>query len=305
MFMSSEDTALAFFESLISHEGINEFRNVFIRGVEEAFISTFRCEEDVDVVYVNDWDENNNPVNIKNSFKDFLKTHLIKETKRSKEFIKSRAPKALSQPNFNSIFFNYIENTLIDLNKKSNTLDYLDINTAIVDIMTFYHAEYSKYHIFCEEYLDTLSVYRKTTKKEKNTLSFKWKDENQHKEIEYLYNSLIKSNPPFISSSLETFIKAFTNKKLEEDETIKWLCKSVKNKKTISKYSLVLLLQALYDKGFIVSDLNDFNKTTENVFSSPNAVKLRNIKNTKKEKSKTPSRIQEIQAILDGLYIIA
>lgn len=306
MLKSTEDRALAFFESLLENPNkINEFRDVFLGGIKETFISTYRSDEDSDVIYGNDFDENNNPINIENNFNDFLKKHLIRETKRSKKLIKSRASKTLSQPSFNNTFFNYIENTLIDLNKKSNTINYLHINTAIVDVMNYYHTNYNRYHIFCTEYLDTISVYLKTTKKKKTTLSFKWKEENKHKEIEYLYDSLVKSNPPFINSSLETFMKAFTKKKLEEDETIKWLCKSVKNKKTISQNSLVVLLQALYDKKYILSDLNDFNKTTENVFSSPNGVKLRNIKITKKLKSKNPSRIQEIQTILDGLYKIA
>ena len=306
MFKSSEDRVLAFFESLItSPNGVNEFRDVFLGIAQEAFTSTYRCDEDVDIIYVNDWDENNNPIAIKNSFKDFLKEHLIREMKLSKDLIESRASNILSGTNPETTFFQYTENTLIELNKKSNTIDYLVINSAVIDIMTFYYTKYSTYHVFSKEYLDTLSVYRKTTKKEKTTLSFNWKSENRHEEIEYLYNSLIDSRPPFISSSLETFKKAFTNKKLEEDETIKWLCKNVKNKKVISQFSLVVLLNALFSRGFIVSDLNDFNKTTENIFSSPNGVKLKNIKVTKKSKSKNPSRIQEIRAILDGLSKIA
>ncbi len=136
-------------------------------------------------------------------------------------------------------------------------------------------------------------------------MSFKWKAENYHKEIEFLYDSLINSKPPFISSSLKTFIKAFTHKHSEEGESIKWLCKNIKNEKQISKVSLVSLLDSLFRGGYIVSDLNYFNKTVKNIFCSPNGEKLKNIKVSKAEKSKNPSRIQEIRAIIDGLSNIA
>jgi len=306
MFKSSEDKSLAFFESLIlTPNGINEFRDVFFRSIEEAFTSTSRSDEDVDVISVIEWDEYNNPITLHNSFKDFLKERLAREIKLSKGFIESRASKILSGINPNKIFFQFTESILIDLNKKSNTIDYLEVKVAVIDIMQFYYSKYHKYYTFSTEYLDTLSVYRKTTKKVKTTLSFNWRENNKRKEIEYLYNSLINSSPPFINSSLETFTKAFTYKKLEQDEAIKWLCKSVKNKKVTSKVTLVVLLESLFEKGCIISDLNDFNKTVENLFCLPNGVKLKDIKNTKQEKSKNPSRILEIQHILDGLSKIA
>jgi len=304
MLKSSEDIPLAFFEYLITTpSGVNEFRAVFFGGVEESFISTYRCDEDV--VYINEKDKYDSAIKIKNSFKDFLENQLEREKKLSKNFIKLRASKILTQLKVDKTFFNYIENTLIELNQKSNTIDYLSINTTVVEIMVFYHFRYSKYHNFSKEYLDILSVYRKVSKKDITLLSFNWRDENKQKEIEYLYNSLVNAEPPFINASLQTFYKAFTNQKLEEDETIKWLCKSVKNKKIISQVSLVHLLNGLFSRGFITSDLNDFNKTVENIFSSPNGVKLKNIKVTKKETSKNPSRIQEIQVILDSLSKIA
>ncbi len=204
--------------------GVSKFRDVFFEGIEESFVSTYRCDEDSDVIHVNDRDDYDKLIKRKFDFKDFLEDHLVREKKLSKNFIKSRASKTLSQPSFDNTFFNYIENTLIELNKKSNTIGYLSINKTVIDIMEFYDSKYSRYHNFSKDYLDTLSIYRKITKSEKVTLSFNWREENKYKEIEYLYNSLIKARPPFINSSLGTFNKAFTYKKLEDDETIKWLC---------------------------------------------------------------------------------
>ena len=306
MLKSSEDIALAFFESLIIEpKGINNYREVFFGGVEESFTSTYRCDEDSDVIHVNDFDDLGNSIKNQFSFKDFLENHLEREKKLSKTFIKLRASKILTQLKVDKTFFYYIENTLIELNQESNTIDYLSINTTVVEIMIFYHFRYNKYHTFCKEYLETLSVYQKITRSNKAIRSFKWREKNKKIEIEYLYNSLINANPPLINSSFETFYKAFTNQKLEENETIKWLCKSAKNKKVISKVSLVALLKKLFDEKYIVSDLNDFNKTVENLFCTPNGVHLKDIKGTKQEKFNNPSRIQEIQAILDGLSKIA
>jgi len=304
MIKSSEDRALAFFESLIIPDGISQFREGFFQEFEETYGSTYRSDKDFDVIYIkNSW--NDSTKDIEHNFKGFLEDNLVKEKKLSKHFIESRASKILSSTVYNSKFFNHIENTLIELNKKSKVIDYLLINKTIIELMKFYYKGYNKSHNFSKEYLDTLSVYREISKKEKITLSFDWKERTRQKELKYLYNSLINAEPPFINSSFETFYKAFTNQKLEDDETIKWLCIHVKNKKMISQNSLVVLLEALFNMGFIVSDLNDFNKTVENIFSNPNGVKLKNIKNTKQEDSRNPSRIQEIRTILDGLSEIA
>ena len=306
MLNSTEDRALAFFEDLVSdNEIIDVLKDAFTKVMEESTFFSSIDELGENIIYSFYFDEFNRPIYQVESFDLFLTRKLELEKKKSKNLIESQAAKILSNTGSQVTFFQYTENTLIELYKKSNNIDYLVINRAIVDIMTFYYTKFYKYHNFCKEYLDTLSIFRKATKKEKTTLSFSWRKEKKAKEIKYLYYSLIDSEPPFINTSLETFTKAFTNKKLEEDESIKWLCKNVKNKKTISQYSLVVLIMALYKKGYIVSDLNDFNKNIENIFSSPNGEKLRNIKNTKKSKSKNPSRIQEIQAILKGLYKIA
>jgi len=307
MIKSSEDRALAFFEYLIISGGISQFREVFFEEFEESYNSTYRSNKDSDVIYIKSrWNMDDDSIKDKeHNFKDFLENSLVKEKKLSKHFIESRASKILSSTVYNSKFFNHIENTLIELNKKSKVIDYLSINNTIIELMKFYSKGYNKFHNFSKEYLDTLSVYREISKKEKITLSFDWKERTRQKELKYLYNSLINAEPPFINSSFETFYKAFTNQKLEDDETIKWLCIHVKNKKMISQNSLVVLLEALFNMGFIVSDLNDFNKTVENIFSNPNGVKLKNIKNTKQEDSRNPSRIQEIRTILDGLSEIA
>jgi hypothetical protein len=306
MLKSTEDNALAFFESLIINpNGVSILRDVFYNGVVESFINTYEDDTDFDIIHFTDTDDYGNSINRKSNFKHFLQDRLAIETRHSKEFIKIRASKVLSQTNFNSTFFSFIENTLIELNSKSKTIDYLEINNTIVDIMQFYYLHYNMYHNFSKEYLDTISVYRKTTKTDKAILAFKWKEKNKQKELEYLYNSLINANPPLINSSFETFYKAFTYRKLEKDESIKWLCKSSKNKKIISKVTLVALISNLYSANYIISDLNDFNKTIQNVFSMPNGVKLKNIKGTKSERSKNPSRIQEIKAILEGLSKIA
>jgi len=304
MIKSSEDRALAFFESLIIPDGISQFREGFFQEFEETYGSTYRSDKDFDVIYIkNGW--NDSTKDIEHNFKGFLEDNLVKEKKLSKHFIESRASKILSSTVYNSKFFNHIENTLIELNKKSKVIDYLLINKTIIELMKFYYKGYNKSHNFSKEYLDTLSVYREISKKEKITLSFDWKETTKHKELKYLYNSLVDAEPPFINSSFETFYKAFTNQKLEEDEAIKWLCISVKDHKVISKGSLIFLLNQLFDGGYIISDRNDFNKVCFNLFRYPNGELLGNIKGSKKDLSKNPSRSKEILGIISSIGTIA
>ena len=305
MLIPSEDRTLAFFESLIlDPNNINELREGFFNGVKEAFLSTHYDNSDCNVIYAFDRDEYDEPIKVVNDFNDLLKRRLNNEIKIAKDLISSKSAKILSSGSTNKNFFLFTENTLIELKKKSNNSDYRIIHNAILDLMVFF-SKYGKYHNFSTEYLETLSVYRTKSTKTSFSLSFNWKKGNPKKEIEFLYNRLIEAKPPFINSSLETFIKAFTDKPLESDEYIKWLCVSVKNKNVISQVTLVILLEELFLLGYIVSDKNDFNKIVENIFSKPNGEKLKNIKVTKNEKSKNPSRISEIRDILQEIQSIA
>lgn len=308
MLIPSEDRTLAFFESLIlDPNNINELREGFFNGVKEAFLSTHFDNSDCNVIYAFDRDEYDEPVKVVNDFNDFLKRTLNNEIKIAKALISSKSAKILSSGTTNKNFFLFTENTLIELKKKSNNSDYRIIHNAILDLM-FFFSKYDLYHNFSTEYLETLSVYRTKSKSTKTSLSlsFKWKEgNNRNQEIEFLHNQLISAKPPFINSSLETFKKAFSDRPLEDNEKIKWLCVSTKNNKVISQVTLVVLLDELSKLGYLVSDQNDFNKIVENIFTKPNGEKLKNIKVTKKEKSKNPSRISEIRDILQELQSIA
>lgn len=305
MLKPSEDRTLAFFESLILHpNGIEELKEDFFTGVKESFDSVNFENSDDDVIIAFDRDEYDNIVQVPIDFKDFLKKRLRTEKQIAKELIDSKSAKILSSTSLNSSFFSYTEATLMDLKNAANSLDYRKVYDTVVELISFFYSKYNKYHNFSREYLGTLSIYRKESKLNKVSLSFNWREQNKKKEIEFLYNKLIEAKPPFINSSLETFIKAFTDKPLEADEKIKWLCLSVKNKKKVSQVTLVELLKALFNNNYIISDLNDFNKTVVNIFCKPNGEKLKNIKVSKQEKSKNPSRSEEIQAILEELALI-
>ncbi|HPE84105.1 MAG TPA: hypothetical protein PLV43_10345 [Aequorivita sp.] len=305
MLIPSEDRTLAFFESLILNpKGIENLKESFITGIKESFASVNLKTSDDDVVIAYDRDEFDNIIEIPNDFKVFLKKRLKTEKQIAKEFIDSKSAKILSSNSLNSSFFAFTEATLIDLKNAANKLDYNNIYDTVLELISFFYSKYNKYHNFSRDYLETLSIYRKETKSNKISLSFNWREQNKKKEIKFLYNKLIEAKPPFINSSLETFIKAFTDKPLEVDEKIKWLCLSVKNKNKVSQVTLVELLKALFKNDYIISDFNDFNKTVVNIFCKPNGERLKNIKVSKQEKSKNPSRIQEIQAILKELATI-
>ncbi|WP_299393327.1 hypothetical protein [uncultured Gelidibacter sp.] len=306
MLKPSEDRTLAFFESLLLDEnGIEELRDTFYGGVRETFTSTHIDKADNNIIYSIDRTEYDESIKIKNDFNDFLRRRLDEEKEIAKALISSKSAIILSSNQSNNTFFSFTENTLLDLKSNSNHSDYSIIHKVIVDLMEFLYSKYNRFHNFSKEYLETLSVYRKEIKKNHITLSFNWKESHKKKEIEFLYNKLMNAKPPFINSSLETFTKAFTDKPLENDEYIKWLCVSVKNKKVISQVTLVALLEELFKSGYIVSDYNDFNKSIENIFAKPNGVKLKGIKVTKKENSKNPSRMGEILDILQELKAIA
>lgn len=304
MLKPSEDRTLAFFESLMSPNGIKELRDAFFNIIKESFISVNIEDSEADIITVFERDDYDNVVEIKNDFNDHLSSILIKEKVIAKELISSKSAKILSSNSVNSNFFLYTEATLLDLKNKSNNISYKIIHNTIIEIMFFVHSNYARYHNFSTEYLDTLSIYRKPSSVNKVNLTFTWKELNKKNEIQFLYKKLVEATPPFINSSLETFTKAFTNMPLEADEKIKWLCVSCKNKKIITKMTLVALIEGLFAGGYIVSDENDFNKTIENIFCKPNGVMLGNVKGTKKERSKNPTRILEIQAILQELSSI-
>ncbi len=112
MLKSSEDSTLAFFESLILEpNGINNLREAFFGGIEESFITINRSDEDVDVIYVNDRDDYKSPIKVKHNFKDYLKSRLSKEEQLTKCYLKSRSSKILSSIKPNKTFFSFIENT--------------------------------------------------------------------------------------------------------------------------------------------------------------------------------------------------
>ncbi|MEH6764109.1 MAG: hypothetical protein V7655_06390 [Aequorivita antarctica] len=306
MLESTEDNSLAFFKSLIlAPESINRFREKYFLGIEEAGLTTHRSSDDKDIIVVhsrNDFDE---LTLIRYDFKDFLQKRLKKEEIISIEYIETRALKILSSVKFNREFFLFIENTLIELNHRANIINYKSITESVIRIMSFFYKRYHQYHRFSASYLDTLEVYEIKPKKSVKNFTFNWREKNKRLEIEFLYQNLISADPPFIASSKETFIKAFSNSILHEGEYIKWLCTSVKNHQVISKGSLIFMLHHLFDEGYIKSDKNDFNKTCINVFRYPNGEKLKNIKGSKKGISKNPSRSIEINDIISRLSSIA
>lgn len=298
--VSTEDRTLAFFENILSKPTwIVDTRQNFYQNIESTFLNT-NIDVSKELITIVDYDENNESIFVKNYFLDKLTQLLNNERKISEELIKNKAAKNLSNSNPTDSFFKFTENTLIDLNKKSRKFIYPVLNETIVSIMLFFHNSYNKYYSFSGEYLDTLSIYNKIEKKRKLILSFNWKEENKLKELNFLYEKLSNSNPPLISASKETFIRAFSNQQLEKGECIKWLCKNVKNK-TISKASLVRFIDILFEKGFIVSDKNDFNKITQNIFCYSNGKNLKDIKGSKLIKSKNPSCMVELSVIIDNL----
>lgn len=302
MLKSTEDNCLAFYKSLIlPPESLNRFRETFLSGIEEAFLTTFRSSDDRDIIIANYRDDFDEPVIIKNDFKQFLQSRIYKEEKIAIENIQSRADIILSSIEFNSQFFLFTDKTLVELNHSANILNYKSITESIIRMMRFFYENYNSYHSFSKSFLNTLETNRTTFEEKENNFTFKWRDKNRRTEIDFLYESLINAEPPFIESSKETFFRAFTDNSLYENEYVKWLCTNVKNHNVISKASLIFMLNTLFDEGYLKSDKNDLNKICVNVFCYPNGELLDNIKGTKTTLSKNPSRSVEIIEIISKL----
>jgi hypothetical protein len=126
-------------------------------------------------------------------------------------------------------------------------------------------------------------------------------DEDQKEKIEILYNLLIEY-PPIIDCPKEDFIKLFSN--IECSSGIKWLVKGSKNKKEISKPSLVNFLRTLSDKGHIDKSYYSYeNQMIINVFRDNlgNKFKSASLSTAKSNMGKTTSQKEKLDNIISKL----
>ncbi len=119
--------------------------------------------------------------------------------------------------------------------------------------------------------------------------------------IEKLYSLLIKS-PAMIECTFEEFQNAFTNRPINTG--IKWLVRSQKNSKSISKPSLIYFLNQLADNNHLNKEYHSFkNKYIIKVFREEDGSKIdsKRLSSAMYQMSETPTFKDRIDEIISSL----
>ncbi len=122
--------------------------------------------------------------------------------------------------------------------------------------------------------------------------------EEQFSKINALYK-LLNEKPSIITCSKEEFINAFTGKEI--DEGINWLITG-KNKKFVSKPSLLYFLDELINQGFLSRNIiNDLYKFIRYVFRDHKGNELKYLKQSREAMSDNPTSKDRINTIISSL----
>ena len=149
-----------------------------------------------------------------------------------------------------------------------------------------------------QEHINELKDYAlNITVQDKKKNAFNWNSDNVN-EIKTLYNSL--KNNYLIECSEQTFVKAFTNQKLDTDEYIKWLDRG--RSKQVNKQSLIFLLKKLYNSKVEYPGMDE-NKLIEYIFRDYSGNQIKNIKISKSNTNTTATNgiYGKIKTIVDSL----
>ena len=280
------------FDDFIENDFYENYRkqlNIINIDKENGIISHFEIDDD------------NNHIVFQETLQKFLKKKITTELKLSKKLIADNYRKLISGGNSFDVYLEQNSKDLIAIYSFSKNIKNIDLSGYLQSFICDFYNNFKLKVNFPKELTNIVSNKKSASKtKEINILSFKW-NPNKTDKIELLYNKLANALPPFIDTDFEIFKKGFTGQELESSEGIKWICLQSKNKKEIAKKTLVCLIDLLHDAHLIISDKNDFNKIIENIFLNPQGIKLSNIKGSRAEKSINPTRIKEIQVIVNSL----
>lgn len=282
---------------------LNNFNDYIEKDFYTNYENQLNCnliDKENGIIYHSITDDENNHLLCQENLDDFLNNKIVVEIEKSKILIADNYRVLISTGKNPDNYLFQTSNDLVNLYLLSINLKRFDLTI--------------KLHIFivdyCNNFRSIFDIPRvlNDIAKDKTTigfaqnsiLSFSWNPKNEDK-IKLLYDGLINAMPPFIECDFEIFNKGFTGKELDSNEGIKWICKQSRNKNQVAIYTLVCLINLLYDKGFIKSDKNDFNKIVQNVFLNPLGKKISNIKVSKASNSLNPTRINEIQEIVNRL----
>lgn len=257
------------------------------------------------IIYHTYQDENANYIPSKEYLHDFLVKKIYLEIENSKKLIEDNFRKLVAQNSLYTEYLKLAEKDLIRLFKLSINFTAFDLSKDMLSFIRYFENYFKSNIGFTKTFIGILRDLELTVApKNKITLSFEWNQKN-NPNLEVLYGELSNAKPPFIECSLEIFKKAFSKEDLLPNEGIKWICQNVKNKNEISKVTLMRFIELLFDKELINNrDKMDSDKIIRNIFLNPEGEQLNNIKGTKQEKSKNPSRFDEISKIVNSLTSI-
>lgn len=301
--ISTKETPLYFFEYLLVN--FNEF-------IEEKFYFDYRNQlsqvgvdkENKTIVYILTG-ENGEETEYKETETLFLTTRCNQEFHKSIKLIEEQVNKQVNLTGNANAFLTLIEGKLITLFNQSSGFKHFNLKHFIQLLILDFNKKYRAIFKTNSEFITIVKLITNNAQipvKGKTILAFQWKQEPE--KLNTLYETLTSSVPPFIECEKETFIKAFNKGEMFNSEGIKWICYQKKNKEQPSYVSLYRFVELLFKKGFLImEDYNDINKILEHIFLNPSGIEIKDkIKQAKREKSKNPSRFDELEEIVNRLF---
>jgi hypothetical protein len=247
-------------------------------------------------------DDNADHIQCKEYVDSFLDKKIHLQIEKSKKLIDDNFRMLVARDALYTDYLKLVEKDLIRLIHLSSNLSEFDLSKYLTPFIKDFKNHFKSNINFTKAFLDILRDLESIeAPKNKIILSFQWNQKN-NTNLKVLYDKLSNAKPPFIECSLEIFKKAFTKEDLLPHEGIKWLCMNAKNKNQISKVTLIRFIKMLFDKELINNrDSMDSDKIIRNVFLNPEGEQLNNIKGSKQETSRNPSRFDEISKIVNSL----
>ncbi|MCM8569687.1 hypothetical protein NE848_09870 [Gramella jeungdoensis] len=270
---SSEKHPFAFFDKYLEEDIYKDWRK-FKKGlIDEQDI--YKIDEENHIICTKDYDGIN-----KYSFETEIKPKLIYQRRKTQQFIELNSQKL--EERYNSDFYlRKIEQ--LEAQRAYKEFNFLEpIFSKIKETIKFFGKEEN-----FEAKQESCFSFQVTGSTEEEKLN----------KLDKLYEMLVQ-DPPFIATSKDNFRKAFNSQNV--DEGIKWLVKA-KNKHT-NKQSLFYLLESLISEGHI-KDISSthFNRSIYHVFRTTNGNRLKNIKQSKSNKTSVPERSTDIDIIISRL----
>lgn len=297
---SSAENPLAFFEYLISHNGLSEIKLHFIPVIEQD--QSFLCDnfdsydEVTETRSLTYYDHDYGAwYGVTTTFNEFLCDRLVKESNKSQYLINGRVLKSNLKEikHFITLTSDQLTYLIKAVTRDVQFHKYEIVLEKVQNLMGFVTEKYSRY-------LPKAGTTKPGTGSHE---VFKWIKEPSNTLSTNLYNGL--KNGYIKEVGLDVFRKAFEGGSPKGFQKLKWIDKTP-NKLHSNKVSLLYLFEKLCEKQFIadVFKSDDFLKKLQHVFVDKEGNELMNFNQSKREKSefRTLSYRQEIDSIVDNLH---